>query len=388
MELLNLHFSDCPASFILAIRPGGGRDADLLGSGRGLNDAAARATCWGEAIERLVAEREDAAPAVQLGARDVPPGTVRCNEIWCLSARQIRRGPLGSEPVSAPTWAATRRELRRPRRFCAARRHDGDMALVPRALVPMRGEGTLTDSNGLAAGPDRASAERAALLELVERDAVAIWSFNRVQRPAWPLDLLAETGGDELLHWLRGRKRKTWCLDLTHDLATPVAAAISAEPDGSRPAWGTAATMSPRAAVTSAVLEMLQDELSHALAAHRAAETGALEGPAGAALARALRTKVHERPHLLPHQDAPRMAVAAEGTDPVARVAATIQRPIYFVDLDRPGDELAVVRAIAPGLRPWWPRLARGRLQDVPRRLGWATEPIDEARIGDDAMGA
>ena len=44
------------------------------------------------------------------------------------------------------------------------------------------------DSNGCAAGNSREEAALQALLELVERDAVATWWYNQVQRPKVELD--------------------------------------------------------------------------------------------------------------------------------------------------------------------------------------------------------
>ena len=41
----------------------------------------------------------------------------------------------------------------------------------------------VADSNGCAAAPTRTEAIVSGFLELVERDAVAIWSYNRIPRP-------------------------------------------------------------------------------------------------------------------------------------------------------------------------------------------------------------
>jgi ribosomal protein S12 methylthiotransferase accessory factor len=258
---------------------------------------------------------------------------------------------------------------------------------VPVANVLLAGDGTLTDSNGLAAGTTRPDAEQRAVLELVERDAVAIWWYGRIRRPSLPLSIL-ENGGGALRDWLerRHQRRHTWLLDLTHDLGIPVVAALSADPDGRGIAYGFAARPHVTDAAISAVLEMLQSEISLTLAARRAVKTGSPGGPAGRLLVWSRSTAVGQLPFLLPCEDARRVVPAPANVDPLKAVAARGRRPVLFVDLDRPGDGLSVVRALIPGLRPWRPRFCRGRLVSVPRRLGWRRDPVDETTVGGDVI--
>jgi ribosomal protein S12 methylthiotransferase accessory factor len=73
--------------------------------------------------------------------------------------------------------------------------------------------------------------------------------------------------------------------------------------------------------------------------------------------------------------------------DLVARLA---ERGIEVLVLDqtRDGSPLAVVRVVAPGLRPWWRRLAPGRLYDVPLALGWLAAPSSEEDLNPDPLEA
>jgi ribosomal protein S12 methylthiotransferase accessory factor len=79
------------------------------------------------------------------------------------------------------------------------------------------------------------------------------------------------------------------------------------------------------------------------------------------------------------------VAVPATGGDPAELVAERTGAPVLFVDLDRSDDPLRVSRALVPGLRPWRPRFARGRLEAVPRRLGWRRDP-PQTVTGDDVI--
>jgi ribosomal protein S12 methylthiotransferase accessory factor len=326
-------------------------------------DAAAQACCLGEVAERT-ALRRPPSTIVAAGSARIDP-----EELTLFSERQMRHGPhlseaLGRRDLDAPPlWTPTR-----DRRGCPG-------SAAPAHLVA--GTHPLLSSNGVAAHRTRRAAEDAALLELAERDAVAIWWFARCLRPPVAPDLLDDAGGASLRSWLSARARKTHWLDLTHDLGVPVVAAISADPDGAGVAYGFAAKTTHAEAAVSATLEMLQIEISIDLAARRTAMVGRAEGSGGVLLTWSRHASLDRLPHLAPSIDARRMAPAG---DPVASLLA--RNPV-FVDLDRPGDPLPVVRAILPGLRPWTPRFAPGRLFDVPRSLGWEHTPIDETAVED-----
>jgi ribosomal protein S12 methylthiotransferase accessory factor len=51
---------------------------------------------------------------------------------------------------------------------------------------------------------------------------------------------------------------------------------------------------------------------------------------------------------------------------------------MLVVDQTRPDVGLPVVKVIIPGMRPFWPRFAPGRLYDVPVRLGWRRQAAEE----------
>jgi ribosomal protein S12 methylthiotransferase accessory factor len=51
------------------------------------------------------------------------------------------------------------------------------------------------------------------------------------------------------------------------------------------------------------------------------------------------------------------------------------------LDQTRPDVGLTVAKVFVPGLRHFWPRFARGRLYDVPVRLGWRTHVLEESEL-------
>src|SRR5690606_17039258 len=116
------------------------------------------------------------------------------------------------------------------------------------------------DSSGLAAGDSIDEAAGRALLELVERDAVAVWWYNRLKRP--PLDFERES-----VPWLSGLENHLGAaghhirvLDLTHDLGVPVAAAVSSDGSGRDLALGFGAGWTAEHAAAAALGELVQFE--------------------------------------------------------------------------------------------------------------------------------
>ena len=81
-------------------------------------------------------------------------------------------------------------------------------------------------SNGCAAGNTREEAIVQGFLELVERDAYAIWWYNRLQRPEIDLSQFDDSYIRDLRAQFTDYGRKIWVLDVTSDLGVPTYVAI------------------------------------------------------------------------------------------------------------------------------------------------------------------
>jgi ribosomal protein S12 methylthiotransferase accessory factor len=219
------------------------------------------------------------------------------------------------------------------------------------------------DSNGCAAGPTFASATLSALLELIERDAIAIWWYNHLHLPK--LDLAAL--GDPLILQLEdafaAHGRLLYVLDITTDLQVPACVAIAPKIDGSEPCFGAAAELSCRRAAFKAISEAAQvcfwtdtgngsDELHGWVR----------------------RTSVHHHPYLCAHGT--KVAPSGPAIPPSIALQHTVDGlhalglETFCLDITRPETGLPVARVFVPGLRHFWARLGPGRLYDVPVRLG------------------
>src|SRR4029077_4595821 len=116
------------------------------------------------------------------------------------------------------------------------------------------------DSNGCAAGNTLGEAIVQGFLELVERDAYAIWWYNRLQRPQVDLGQFNDYYVRDLQAQLAENGRKLWLLDVTSDLGVPTYVAITHWLNGGREniEFGSGAHFDPRIASLRALTELNQ----------------------------------------------------------------------------------------------------------------------------------
>jgi oxazoline/thiazoline synthase len=235
------------------------------------------------------------------------------------------------------------------------------------------------NSNGNAAGSSIEDAIAQGFLELVERDAVAIWWYNRTRQPAVDIDSLNDRWIDELRMRYKDINREFWLLDVTSDLGIPVMAAISRRVD--KPAedimLGFGAHFDPRVAARRALTELGQ--LLPAVVGTRADGSG--YGLADDHLRRWwLTATIENQPYLRPDEDQnPRDRTSYAYTprsdlrddiEHIVKLAGRKGLEVLVLDQTRPDIGMPVVKVIVPGLRHFWARFAAGRLYDVPVRLG------------------
>ena len=247
------------------------------------------------------------------------------------------------------------------------------------------------DSNGNASGNSVEEAVLQGFCELVERDAVALWWYNRARRPAFDLDSLRDPYVDTLREFYRGMDRDLWLLDITTDLGIPAFVGVSHRLD--HPVEdvivGFGAHLDPRVAAIRTLTEVNQF-LPSVERRDEHGETLYLDDDV-ATLAWWKKTRLAEQPWLVPdpavrartlgdHVPSAGDDLAADVETCVARAAAS-GIEVIVLDQSRPDLDLSVVRVIAPGLRHFWRRLGPGRLYDVPVSLGWIPRPHAEDEL-------
>ncbi|AOR32928.1 hypothetical protein BFF78_19325 [Streptomyces fodineus] len=246
-------------------------------------------------------------------------------------------------------------------------------------------EGPWADSNGNAAGSSLEDAVVQGFLELVERDAVALWWYNRTRQPAVCLDAFDDPWVAGLRESCGRLRRELWVLDLTADFGIPVMAAVSRRTD--KPAediaLGFGAHFDPRLALRRALTEMCQ--LLPVVA--RADPDGGGYGTSEPDLLDWwTRRTVADQPYLVPDPgESPRTPgswayVPSEDLLQDVRTATALTErhgmDLLVLDQTRPDLGLPVVKVIVPGLRHFWARFGPGRLFDVPVELGRRDRPI------------
>ena len=366
--------------------------------GRGFTGAQARAGALCEALERHSARFQGYEPRVRTSYRDLRGGAIHPNDCMLFSDRQYAEREAWNERCSrlhfvpepfdeacqldwTPVWSLTRGGWRYlPMQYCFYDAPGENGKVYCRA-----------DSNGVAAGNCLEEAALYGIFELVERDAVALWWYNRVARPAVDIESFGDPVVTELLRYYRSRHRDVWALDLRADLGMPVFAAVSARNDGPNQEliFGFGAHLSARLALRQALGEMTQVLMP----ARRLGSMGQAEASllAPELLSWLQTATLAGQPYLAADPTLPRLNVAAypacdiddpyESIQLCRRLVEARGLELLVLDQTRPDIGLPVARAVIPGLRHFWPRFAAGRLYDVPVQLAWLIDQTPEGRL-------
>jgi ribosomal protein S12 methylthiotransferase accessory factor len=373
--------------------------------GKGATDVQARASGLGEAIERYCGLYQGDEPQRRATITDLGPDAIHPAACLLFSARQYRNraawnarglpfhtipGPFDeARPLDwTPLWSLTHQTLKYvPTAYC----YYGYPQAPADAVC-------WADSNGNAAGNTLEEAILQGLLELVERDAVALWWYNRLRRPAVDLDSLDDPYVQQLCRAYQARGRDLWALDLTSDLGVPVAAAITRRIDHTAGGaeeilFGFGAHLDPRLAILRALSEANQVV---AFAQPPYADGGSNGVEFAPEIREWLRTAtLAAQPYLAPAEVAPRRLEdfrdhwSDDVRDDVRTCQAVLERQgmeVLVLDQTRPDVGMPVVKVVVPGLRHFWARFAPGRLYDVPVKLGWLPAPLPEADLNPTPM--
>jgi ribosomal protein S12 methylthiotransferase accessory factor len=339
----------------------------LAGSAELLEDALA--SCMGEGVERLSQVERPGDVVRECPYREamhqIMPAALPVIESLLEPGPHHRAIPVAFLRGRAH---ASDREILVPADWCLRRPISGPLAIPGAAL-----------STGCAAGASFAAAAARALLELVERDAAAIWWIGGRR----PTPLAAESAEmAEAVRLLRGlrqkaRDRTSWLLDITTDLAIPCMAAVSVDATGRGLACGLAARLAPEQAARAAILEMCQMELALQVVEAKRRERGeqAFNEVDRRHLGRAASIDASccdlLHPAGCPNGDRGRAARGAESELAALRDAFARSRiEAALVDLTRPETGIPVVHAVAPALQIMPGEWTTERLHHVLERMG------------------
>ncbi|CAA9415383.1 MAG: TOMM biosynthesis cyclodehydratase (protein C) / TOMM biosynthesis docking scaffold (protein D) [uncultured Pseudonocardia sp.] len=357
--------------------------------GKGLTEIDARVGALCEAAERFSGTEQGDELRIPGTLRDLAPSAVDPRDCLLFDDRQYAdraawnaaHAPFNHVPAPfdpdaeldwTPVWSLTHRRHR----------------LLPTAMLYYGGPpapGVFADSNGAAAGGSVEDAVLQGLLELVERDAVAIWWYNRLRVP----EVDPSAFGDPAIVAQRAHHasigRELHVLDVTSDLGIPTVVAVSRRAGGGqeRILLGFGAHLDPAAALRRALAEVNQMLPGDAMDPSRSDDPDWRDW--------ATRATFAGHPHLLPdpgarprgpgdHPHEWRPDVRDDVLAVVDRLAAHGLETLVL-DQTRPDVGLPVVKVVVPGLRSFWARFAPGRLFDVPVATGALDRPTPYASL-------
>ena len=364
--------------------------------GKGTTDLQAKASALCEGLERYSGNYRGNEPRRLARLVDLPGEAIHPNACMLFSDTQYRnreqenaRGtifhtvPQPFDPEAkiewTPVWSLTHQAVRYlPTEFCY---FDYPHECGRNYCVGC--------SNGNAAGNTIEEAILQGFLELVERDSVGMWWYNRFQAPGVELESFNEPYLARLRECLTRYGRDLWALDLTSDLNIPVYAALSHRPGA--PAeqimFGFGAHFDPRIAMLRAMTELNQ-MLSHLLDAPPDGPPKELSD--ADTLEWLMKAKLAEHAYLVPREGPLRSLSDHAHTwtddlkEDVEMCQARVEKlgmEMLVLDQTRPEIGLPVVKVVVPGLRHFWRRFGAGRLYDVPVKQGWQAAPLREEQL-------
>jgi oxazoline/thiazoline synthase len=365
--------------------------------GKGKSIEQARTSALAESLERYCGVFDGTEPRMKASFADLGAAAIHPNACMAYSERQYAAREIQNRKAHKAYWV--------PEPFCE------DVVIEWTPLWSLKTEQTRylptsycyfgyrspdpqfarADSNGCAAGSVLEEAVLQGFLELVERDAVAIWWYNRLLRPGVDLDSADDPYVSGLVNHYRQLRRELWVLDVTSDFGVPAFAALSRRFDKAEEdiIYGFGAHLDPCVALSRALTELNQS-LEAVPGASGADSTGAYLGSDEAVhWWRTVRTA--DAGYLMPDpaarssrlEDFTNLASddLYEDIRTCSELAASRSIEILVLDQTRPDVGLPVVRVVAPGLRHFWARFGPGRLYDVPLRQGWLSRSLDEGEL-------
>ncbi|MEG4959333.1 MULTISPECIES: TOMM precursor leader peptide-binding protein [unclassified Microcoleus] len=362
-------------------------------SGKGKTDSQSRASGFCEAVERYSGIFQGDEPRKRAALAELGDLAIHPEQCLYFSDEQY----ANREALNAQGTEAAYRWI--PHRFDASQAIDWTPVwsltaqthkYLPTAFcyyhytLPEAYRFCKADSNGNAAGNTLEEAILQGFMELVERDSVALWWYNRLSRPGVDLSSFDEPYFVQLQQFYRELNRELWVLDLTADLGIPAFAGLSYRTVGTeRIAIGFGAHLDPKIAILRSLTEVSQVGLE--------LDKIPDEQLKGESKDWLLGVTRESHPCLVPDasqplktaNDYPKRWSDDIYTDVMTCVGIAQAAGLETLVLDqtRPDIGLNVVKVIIPGMRTFWSRLGPGRLYDVPVKLGWRTVPLAEAEM-------
>lgn len=367
--------------------------------GKGKNDLQAKVSGLCESIERYSGVFQGNEARIQAKFSQLDHKAIHPNDCMLFSQRQYATREMWNsresrfnwvpEPFDeemtidwSPLWSLTYKQRRYlPTAYCYygySRQYNTWFARA--------------DANGCAAGNSKEGAILQAFMELVERDSVALWWYNRLKKPAVLLASFDDPYIHRLQAYYKSLQRDLWVLDITSDLNIPAFAAISRRHDQAREdiMFGFGAHFDPQIALLRALTELNQvmPSVFHGTTNKQTRDQDALDWWNTATIAKQRYLTPDEKVPAKNLSDYPKQWSDDLYHDVMSCVEIAKGKGLETLVLDqtRPDTGLHVVKVVVPGLRHFWARYAPGRLYDVPVKMGWLSAALHEEELNPKLM--
>lgn len=362
------HYSDITADTFLQ-----------LSLGKGVSPQQARSSALGEALERQAAQYNGEESFICATVAELTHRVYLPQQLTAFSTAQLRQfSHFSATSLNNPQWlreyktdtaihwvrgwSLTHAEfVYFPAAFCFANTPYDDHVY------------SLYTHNGNAAGNTKEEAILQGALELIERDAAAIWWYNQVARPEITLDVIPDEHRTIIDNTL-DKEWDYWLLDISTDIDVICCVAVGRHKLSGKFVLGFGCHLDVVIAGQRALSEMFQ------LITIKNNVTGPFDF-----------NLIMPHPFLFPRRDATvknltnyRIADSINIKDDIFYLIEGLRKAnldMCVVNYSRPDIVLKTLKVIVPGLCHFWPQLATSRLYEVPVKLGWLSRPLQENEL-------
>ena len=346
--------------------------------GKGITAEQSKISALAEALERLAGKYQGDEPYVYGLPGELDKRALLPNQLMPFSQQQyqefehaysIKKPPIHAAlpypkntPLHwTPVWSLSRKEsCYAPLTFCYADSHLDEKRYAP------------FFHSGGAAGNTLEEAILQGIFEVIERDAAAIWWYNKICRPAVDHSKLPQTLLSQMEHTI-GCESEYWVLDLSHDFEIPVFVAVAQHRTNQKFTLGFGCHLDPELACKRALTELCQ---THEI---RKQHSAPFDFDA-----------ITSEPYLFPCESELRLlnAFSSPKNDDIRldilyciERANQVNIELLVLNFSRPDLSLRTAKIIAPGLCHIFPYFANDRLYHVPVSLNWRTQAMTEQKL-------
>ncbi|RZM85466.1 hypothetical protein C3B51_00570 [Pseudoalteromonas rubra] len=341
--------------------------------GKGIEDKQSKVSSLCEAIERISSNFDDSIDAIEAKQSELE-SCLNIGELTPFSQAQYRKF---AQRIAHGTQSIYEVEeyLDQPTHWTKCRDLLDQEYWVPINFVykntPYPSRFVKFYHNGGATGNSVEEAILQGTLELIERDAVAIWWYNKTIVPRLSLDDI----GDELINQIElffGVKYKLWLLDLTSDIGIPVVTAVSLNTENSEVTLSFGCHLDLTIAKQRAITELFQvHEIKDINTSPFSFSDIKLENYIlGSSQMKG--SKISPQYNFKSISDSLNFIVSE-----LKRIGVNL----YYVDQSKDNLPLYAVKVIAPNLCHFFPYLGSERLYTVPVKMGLLEKARNESEL-------